>query len=1525
MIQRQSLRSFPISLIEFSKHRLPRERLGRTILDKRLLAFLKVFAVVNGPQQLYKHGLLLSVFTCFVSHQDSATAQAALSCVLKFKQPFVTPYAEQLRNMLKKGELRDTMLKFNMSKESKAIDSEHRALLLPLVTRILFGRLSAKVSISKASKETPSARRAAVMSFLSVLDGNDDELYPLFYLMVRSYIPSPNNLKPVEKQDEEDRQNTFVWLESMQADNVSHLRDQRHEGFLNLLSSGIAQLGHSIEKFVPAFMSILLALCKYSQIKQSADVPNGLDVSETEEGAEDKPRGPTSRQGVVRTLCFRRLAELHEKFASSTDFLPYAKSLWESLALSVHELPVTVAYADRAPALLCLLQTLSSHPRLIPILAEHDEAVPSVIKCISDTSKPSVANTSLDFVECLLSNGGEEMDEDFAAADSVGVHLIQKHLSLLLNQFAIRLGSKNLQSEQSSRTMADSEQTNAVNSHYTRWRELSILCRVSGLVVRSDRTHQDSHDGVHEQEVLQMLCELLLPFLSPVRRISEVDQLNVIGILSSLFPRIGRQTARSHLPALSRLLGPYKGRRGISSLAVRKSVASVIQTIPNFPGERNDLEAVAIVTVRLCAVHSKRVDEIDSDEVVSALSELGTADKSSKGWLHISGTLNEASPTILSPLISSCFHFLYDEDGVVSRAAFQALKSLILCAAVEAKKEDIVTVQREPSENPNTWVKLIETSVVPVCRSGLTSRSQPIRRLFIFLFAEVARRLKEYSSPNLYGDLSCLIRDDEPDLDFFLNVTHVQIHRRSRAFQRLCKMLSESDETCSPFSMQSLSSVLLPLSMHPIYESKTRAEESLVLEAVKTVGAIARHLSWSKYHATLWTLLTQFERHKEQERYLIEAICSVIDAFHFNLVGETNNVANEDVVGDGNNAVRRALERRIIPKTESLLIKEKTDRSGGTVTSLRPSVVLALLKLFQKFPVSFFEARLTRLLVVICDALKSKDSDARDVARKTLAKMTAEMDISYLREVIRQLAVTLTEGYRLHVRMATLHSILQELAKSYKSPQVTSSEKEVETPFDSCIPAMMDLIQQDVFGTARERKETDGAKKRVVKEAIGSKSMDSIELICRMLLFKPSSHAAAAKSVSAVHAVVSPVLQRLRTPDIDTSTIGRIGECLTRVVVGLSHNETVSTEEVLPFVYASISPFVGEYQAATIADDKSDGDSSDNEQFETDIQISRTGTSARINSRSSNQKNHKKVNASNVVEWRPSTLNVAQNSGDAREMKKEQRVDLHRVRDGASAPKLTGSNRIVSAHMPSAKGLNDPAGISAVTFGLSLLNSSLKRAKFDANDNVSRGMLDPFIPMLTTCVCGCRNNEVILLSLRCLGVLLRMDLPSVQDFSATLGTETLDILTSCGNVSNLHQEITQGCFKTLTLLISLDAVQSNKSSTWSTSVINNGESVLQMGRAMPLDAEQMQILISVLKAALFESDHYHPTLFLIKAIVSRQFVSSEFYDLMDTMLDLSVRSQKATVRQVRYPRCRVQETTCFRISTYHAFMYCLSS
>jgi len=200
------------------------------------------------------------------------------------------------------------------------------------------------------------------------------------------------------------------------------------------------------------------------------------------------------------------------------------------------------------------------------------------------------------------------------------------------------------------------------------------------------------------------------------------------------------------------------------------------------------------------------------------------------------------------------------------------------------------------------------------------------------------------------------------DCLFPLNPLSVQVHRRARALQRLRKMLicAEGSEKESPvtFYPQSLSSILLPLAVHPVYESKLSTEESLALEAIATAGAISRLLSWSKYNSALWTALNQFHRHQEQERYVVGLLCAIIDGFHFDVAGGFKAEMDK-------NAVMRALENRIIPKVESLLVKETKNRHGERVNCLRPSIALALLKLFQKLPEDAFAAAVPRLLTVI--------------------------------------------------------------------------------------------------------------------------------------------------------------------------------------------------------------------------------------------------------------------------------------------------------------------------------------------------------------------------------------------------------------------------------------------------------------------------------------------------------------------------------------------------------------------------------
>jgi hypothetical protein len=52
-----------------------------------------------------------------------------------------------------------------------------------------------------------------------------------------------------------------------------------------------------------------------------------------------------------------------------------------------------------------------------------------------------------------------------------------------------------------------------------------------------------------------------------------------------------------------------------------------------------------------------------------------------------------------------------------------------------------------------------------------------------------------------------------------------------------------------------------------------------------------------------------------------------------------------------------------------------------------------------------------RLLAVLYDALKNKESDARDIARNTMAKTVLDMNLKYLADIMREeVAITLTEA-----------------------------------------------------------------------------------------------------------------------------------------------------------------------------------------------------------------------------------------------------------------------------------------------------------------------------------------------------------------------------------------------------------------------------------------------------------------------------------------------------------------------------------
>ncbi len=423
---------------------------------------------------------------------------------------------------------------------------------------------------------------------------------------------------------------------------------------------------------------------------------------------------------------------------------------------------------------------------------------------------------------------------------------------------------------------------------------------------------------------------------------------------------------------------------------------------------------------------------------------------------------------------------------------------------------------------------------------------------------------------------------------------------------------------------------------------------------------------------------------------------------------------------------------------------------------------------------------------------------------------------------------------------------------------------------------------------------------------MGSKTLETLEIICKCISFRPScSVGLSLPSLSSVHNIVVPLLERLRSSDTNSSTIGKTRECLTKVVVGLSQNPTITTVELMPFVHAVVAPFlIGDEQLNEFSDSSEEySEAEDSEEdSEQPIMVSRSGDNKP-------QIRHMQ-RPKPVTQWHPSSVMAPTNCKSALTLSKMQKRDMQKVLDGDSAPKLTGKARHGYLEQLVVNNLSDPSKVCGVLFGLSLLHSCLKKSKVDSKDPQALAMTDPFVPMLAYCIMTCENNDVILLSLKLLGHFLYWDLPSLKRYQRKIASNVMKLLAQYGGVLSSNHEVTHGCFKALTLLFDKHVLSEDASpqllSPHETSkdlsfeqgnLSTNNKRGLKDENRLPLSHEQMKVLISMLFLSVTSTEHHNSTFSLIKAIVSRRFLSAEFYDLMEKLLELSVQSLKVGVRQ----------------------------
>lgn len=939
----------------------------------RLEAFLTAFAAVPSPRQLHKHQLLYLIYGELLCKADPTLSKQALECILTYKQVEIVPYKERLRRLFDEKRFRDELIVLSTLKASAAgeaedgetqVKEEHKAELFPLVIRILFGRLIAKSGGKRNSRELASSRRAAVLSFLSILEPVYTE--QLLYLMIRGILPvehintsdvaatvqfkhNVSDMHTVSAELHNGFQTNLQSFMAIDSSSLSRVYWDKLIGFLYLLEPTLSVLGLSLTQHARLLYRVLEQMLVYAhsfksfQTSQSveegdADREEGNNENDEEQDevdeakdevddeAEDQAVGSHSREAKkqteiandgkfsanVRTMCLQRMTGMMVFLHSTFDFAKHCGTFFDTILPLVKALPSAMISARRPPALLLLLDHTSRYESCMPLLVRDCATLSSIITCVS------VAGVNINVSRMVV----EILSRVLETSEG---RWLRPHAEELVVMFSRRFvknqGRESLAEETTGDKAASAGEERelkladvVVADVQTIRMELSFLCQVGSLLF-ADTSLEINSLAASNLATLVLGMLRVYAFSGRRMRASEEWIVNVLQIFKSLSWRIA--DASSHAGFVSRLFGPSTGAFSLfDSSIVRREMTAVYQTLAMHPSVSKVLTPLSAMITDMTKQDEAVLDSRDYNHLIPIFQALGDATASgSMSWSSVMGPASwiaSGASSVRRPItshlhISSAVLYetlrcMYDTEMFVRRAALAALKQLVLqCVQWDlSSKEEAEAQEEEEADVHNGWLNLFQAVLIPAMRRAMSYGNDSVKCGFMALLAHMVRvfhTVPKLADLELYHvDMYQLVHQD-PEQDFFENITHIQVHRRAKALSKLRALLLPRDgskmeggegrpQSTIQLRVPSLVRVLLPLCFHYLRSDEYQKKLHLPIleEASRFMGAAALHLPWNHYFGVVRQLIQMLSKAGEEKERLVQtALCAVLDAFHFDM------------------------------------------------------------------------------------------------------------------------------------------------------------------------------------------------------------------------------------------------------------------------------------------------------------------------------------------------------------------------------------------------------------------------------------------------------------------------------------------------------------------------------------------------------------------------------------------------------------------------------------------------------------------
>lgn len=609
----------------------------------------------------------------------------------------------------------------------------------------------------------------------------------------------------------------------------------RQHGVLNSLEVVLKNISHLISAYLPKILQILLCM--------TATISHILDQREKIQLRFINPLKNLRRLGIKMVTDIFLDWETYQFREEEIDAV-FHGTVWPQ----IRRLGSESQYSPTP--LLKLISVWSRNARYFPLLAKQKPGHPecdiltNVFAVLSAKNlSDATASIIMDIVDDLLNLPDFEPTEAVPSLPVTGC----VYADVAENSEPVTIGGRLILPhvpailQYLSKTTINAEKVKKKKNRAQVSKELGILSKISKFM--------------KDREQCSLLITLLLPFLLR-GSIAQDTELDILVTVQNLLQHCLDPT--HFLRPLAKLFSVIKNKLS------RQLLCTVFQSLSDF---ESGLKYITDI-VKLNAFDKRHLDDINFDVRFSAFQTITSNIKA----------MQTVDVDYLIAVMHNCFYNMEIGDMSLSDNASICLTSIIKrLAALNATEKE--------------YKEIIHRTLLEKLRKGLKSQAESVQHDYTLILSCL---IQTFPNQLEFKDLVQLTHYHDPEMDFFENMKHIQIHRRARALKKLSKQLLEGQVVLSSKSLQNY---IMPYAMAPILDEKMLKHENITIAATEVIGAICRHLSWPAYVYYLKHFIHVLQSGQINQKLAVSLLVVVLEAFHFDyktLEEQMGNVKSEE-------------------------------------------------------------------------------------------------------------------------------------------------------------------------------------------------------------------------------------------------------------------------------------------------------------------------------------------------------------------------------------------------------------------------------------------------------------------------------------------------------------------------------------------------------------------------------------------------------------------------------------------------------